>query len=145
MTLDNKYENNIIMNKENLQTKVEALEANVEVKRNELGVAMSEAQVAREELADAGKPVISESVAADLVEQLAEVFSDIVQNVDTSDLSPEFGLSYNEIYLEGLDMSHIGVSDHDIQAVLEEFFTIEEDKDDFVNEDDSGKVDGKFV
>ena len=45
---------------------------------------------------------------------------------DTSDLSPEFGLSYNEIYLEGLDMSHIGISDHDIQAVLEEFFAIKE-------------------
>ena len=134
-----------MMDKENLQTKVEALEANVEAKRNELGVAMSEAQVAREELADAGKPVISESVAADLVEQLAEMFSSIVQDVDTSDLSPEFGLSYNEIYLEGLDMSHIGISDCDIQAVLEEFFAIEEDKDDFVNEDDSGKVDGKFV
>ena len=117
------------MNKENLQTKVEALEANVEVKRNELGVAMSEAQVAREELADAGKPVISESVAADLVEQLAEMFSDVVQNVDTSDLSPEFGLSYNEIYLEGLDMSHIGISDHDIQAVREEFFAIKDDEE----------------
>jgi len=43
-------------------------------------------------------------------------------------LSPEFGLNYNEVYLEGLDMSHIGVSDHDIQAVLEEFFAIEEDE-----------------
>ena len=117
------------MDKENLKTKVEALEANVEVKRNELGVAMSEAQVAREELANAGKPVISESLAADLVEQIAEVFSDVVSNADVGDMSPEFGLSYNEITLECLDMSNIGISDHDIQCVLEEFFAIKEDED----------------
>ena len=129
MTLDNKYENNIIMNKEQLKTKVDALQANLDVRKSELTTAQVELNVALNELADAGKPVISESVAADLVEQLAEMFSDIVQNVDTSDLSPEFGLSYNEIYLEGLDMSHIGVSDHDIQAVLEEFFAIKEDEE----------------
>ena len=129
MTLDNKYENNIIMNKEQLKTKVDALQANLDVRKSELSNAQVELNVALNELADAGKPVISESVAADLVEQLAEMFSSIVQDVDTSDLSPEFGLSYNEIYLEGLDMSHIGVSDHDIQAVLEEFFAIEEDEE----------------
>ncbi len=133
------------MDKEQLKTKVDALQANLDVRKSELSNAQVELNVALNELADAGKPVISESVAADLVEQLAEMFSSIVQDVDTSDLSPEFGLSYNEVYLEGLDMSHIGISDHDIQTVLEEFFAIEEDKDDFVNEDDSGKVDGKFV
>jgi hypothetical protein len=66
------------MNKENLQTKVEALEANVEVKRNELGVAMSEAQVAREELADAGKPELSADKASDLVDLLQGIFHDIL-------------------------------------------------------------------
>ena len=114
---------------EQLKTKVDALQANLDVRKSELSNAQVELNVALNELADAGKPVISESVAADLVEQLAEMFSDVVQNVDTSDLSPEFGLSYNEIYLEGLDMSHIGISDHDIQAVLEEFFAIEEDEE----------------
>ena len=116
------------MDKEKLKTKVDALQANLDVRKSELSNAQVELNVAPNELADAGKPVISESVAADLVEQLSEMFSDVVQNVDTSDLSPEFGLSYNEIYLEGLDMSHIGISDHDIQTVLEEFFAIEEDE-----------------
>ena len=117
------------MNKEQLKTKVEALQDNLKVKHDELTEVQEQLTVARRELANAGKPVISESVAVDLVEQLSEVFSDIVHNVDTSDLSPEFGLSCNEVYLECLDMSNIGISDHDIQAVLEEFFTIEEDEE----------------
>jgi len=117
------------MDKEQLKTKVDALQANLDVRKSELSNAQVELNVALNELANAGKPVISESVAVDLVEQLSEVFSDIVHNVDTSDLSPEFGLSCNEVYLECLDMSNIGISDHDIQAVLEEFFTIEEDEE----------------
>ena len=134
------------MDKENLKVKVEALRANEVIALEALDTAKTKRMRAEVELADAGKPVISESLAADLVDQLSEVFSDIVQNVDTSDLSPEFGIEYdNTVVLECLDMSNIGISDHDIQAVLEEFFAIEEDEDDFVNEDDSGKVDGKFV
>ena len=126
------------MNKEELKIKLEALEANVEVRRDELGFAMSAAQVAREEIANEGKPVISQSIADDLVTQLTEMFSDVVSNVDTSDLSPEFGINYNEIYLECLDMSNIGVSDHDIQSILEDFFAIEEDEDE--DEDEVEKI-----
>ena len=118
------------MNKEQLKTKVDALQANLDVRKSELSNAQVELNVALNELADAGKPVISESLAADLVDQLSEVFSDIVSNADVSDMSPEFGLSYNEVHLECLDMSNIGISDHDIQAVLEEFFAIKEDEDD---------------
>ena len=117
------------MNKEELKVKLAYAEAQVEQKRNELGFAASAAQVAREELANIGKPVISESVAADLVEQLAEMFRDVLSNADPGDLNPEFGLNGNEIYLECIDVSDIGVSDHDINGVLEDFFAIEEDKD----------------
>ena len=117
------------MNKEELKAKLAYAEAQVEQKRDELGFAASAAQVAREELANIGKPVISESVAADLVEQLAEMFSDVMRNADPSDLNPEFGLNGCEIYLECIDVSDIGVSDHDINGVLEDFFAIEEDKD----------------
>ena len=117
------------MNKEQLKVKLAYAEAQVEQKRDELGFAASAAQVAREELANIGKPVISESVAADLVEQLAEMFSDVMRNADPSDLNPEFGLNGSEIYLECIDVSDIGVSDHDINGVLEDFFAIEEDKD----------------
>ena len=117
------------MNKEQLKVKLAYAEAQVEQKRDELGFAASAAQVAREELANIGKPVISESVAADLVEQLAEMFRDVLSNAHPSDLNPEFGLNGSEIYLECIDVSDIGVSDHDINGVLEDFFAIEEDKD----------------
>jgi len=118
------------MDKEQLKTKVEALQDNLQVKHDELTEVQQQLNVARNELADAGKPVISESLAADLVEQIAEMFSDVVSNADVSDMSPEFGLSYNEITLECLDMSNIGISDHDIQVMLEDFFAIKIDEDD---------------
>ena len=114
------------MDKENLKVKVEALRANEVVAVEALDNARTKRSRAEVELANAGKPVISESLAADLVEQISEMFNDIVSNADVSDMSPEFGLSYNEITLECLDMSNIGISDHDIQVVLEEFFAIEE-------------------
>ena len=119
------------MDKENLKVKVEALRANETIASEALDNAKTKRMRAEVELADAGKPVISESLAADLVEQIAEMFSDVVSNADTSDLSPEFSIGYsNEIVLECLDMSSIGISDHDIQAVLEEFFAIKIDEDD---------------
>ena len=118
------------MDKENLKVKVEALRANEVIASEALSEAKTKRMRAEVELADAGKPVISESLAADLVEQIAEMFSDVVSNADVGDMSPEFGLSYNEITLECLDMSNIGISDHDIQAVLEEFFAIKIDEDD---------------
>ena len=113
------------MDKENLKTKVEALEANVEAKRNELGVAMSEAQVAREELANAGKPELSADKASDLVDLLQGMFHDILNDCDTSDLSPEFSIGYdNTIELDCLDMSSIEVHSGDIESVLEQIFNI---------------------
>ena len=116
------------MDKENLQTKVEALEANVEAKRNELGVAMSEAQVAREELANAGKPELSADKASDLVDLLQGMFHDILNDCDTSDLSPEFSIGYdNTIELDCLDMSSIEVHSCDIESVLEHVFNIVSD------------------
>ena len=118
------------MNKEQLKVKLETLEANLEAKRSDLNNASTAVAKAKQEIADAGKPVISESVAADLVEQLVEMFSDVMRNADPSDLNPEFGLNGNEIYLECIDISDIRVSDHDINCVLEDFFAIEEDEDD---------------
>jgi len=113
------------MNKENLQTKLEALEANVQAKQNELGVAMSEAQMAREELANAGKPELSADKASDLVDLLQGMFHDILNDCDTSDLSPEFSIGYdNTIELDCLDMSSIEVHSCDIESVLEQIFNI---------------------
>ena len=113
------------MDKENLQTKLEALEANVQAKRNELGVAMSEAQMAREELANAGKPELSADKASDLVDLLQGMFHDILNDFDTSDLDVEFGIGYdNRIELENVDMSAIEVHACDIENVLRDIFCI---------------------
>ena len=113
------------MDKENLKTKVEALEANVEAKRNELGVAMSEAQMAREELANAGKPELSADKASDLVDLLQGMFHDILNDFDTCDLDVEFGIGYdNRIELENVDMSAIEVHACDIENVLRDIFCI---------------------
>jgi len=118
------------MDKNQLKTKVEALEANVEVKRDELGVAMSEAQVAREELANAGKPKLSADRASDLVDLLQSMFHDILNDFDTSDLDVEFGIGYdNRIELENVDMSTVEVHSCDIESVLEQIFCIVADEE----------------
>ena len=116
------------MDKENLQTKLEALEANVQAKQNELGVAMSKAQMAREELANAGKPKLSQDDMVNLVDLLQGMFHDILNEADTSDLSPEFSIDYgNEVRLDCIDMSAIEVHSGDIESVLEQVFNIVSD------------------
>ena len=116
------------MDKEQLKTKLEALEANVQAKQNELGVAMSEAQMAREELANAGKPKLSQDTLVVLVEKLQDIFRDACEGADTSDLSPEFSIDYgNEVRLDCIDMSAIELHACDIESVLEEVFNIVSD------------------
>ena len=116
------------MNKENLQTKLEALEDNVKVKQDELGIAMSQAQIAREELANADKPKLSQDTMVDLVSKLQDIFQDALNNTDTRDLSPEFSIDYgNEVTLDCIDMSAIEIHDCDIESVLEEVFNIVSD------------------
>ena len=116
------------MDKEQLQTKLEALEDNVKVKQDELGIAMSKAQMAREELANAGKPVLSQDDMVNLVDLLQGMFHDILNDADTSDLSPEFSIGYdNTIELDCLDMSSIEIHACDIENVLEQVFNIVSD------------------
>jgi len=113
------------MDKENLQTKLEALEDNVKVKQDELGIAMSQAQIAREELANAGKPKLSQDDMVNLVDLLQGMFHDVLNDADTSDLSPEFSIGYdNTIELDCLDMSSIEIHACDIESVLEQVFNI---------------------
>ena len=117
------------MNKEQLKTKVDALQANLDVRESELRTAQVELNVALNELADAGKPVISCDLAGDLMDQIEEMFSETLNNVCPEDLSPEFGLNYNEITLECVDMSNVGFCRHELQAVFEEFFAIQDDEE----------------
>ena len=116
------------MDKEQLKTKVDALQANLDVRKSELTTAQVELNVALNELANAGKPVISCDLAGDLMDQIEEMFSETILNVCPEDLSPEFGLSYNEIQLECIDMSNVGLCRHTLQAVFEEFFAIQDDE-----------------
>ena len=116
------------MDKENLQTKVEALQDNLKVKHDELTKAQEQLNVARRELANANKPTLSQDDAINLVDLLQGMFHDILNDCDTSDLSPEFSIGYdNTIELDCLDMSSIEVHSGDIENVLEQVFNIESD------------------
>ena len=116
------------MDKENLQTKVEALQDNLKVKHDELTEIQEQLNVARRELANANKPTLSQDDAVVLVERLQDIFQDALNDADTSDLSPEFSIDYgNEVRLDCIDMSAIEIHACDIESVLEEVFNIVSD------------------
>ena len=116
------------MDKENLQTKVEALQDNLKVKHDELTEIQEQLNVARVELANVEKPKLSQDDAIVLVEKLQDIFQDACEGADTSDLSPEFSIDYgNEVRLDCIDMSAIEVHSGDIESVLEQVFNIVSD------------------
>ena len=116
------------MDKENLQTKVEALQDNLKVKHDELTEIQEQLNVARVELANVEKPKLSQDDAIVLVEKLQDIFQDALEGADTSDLSPEFSIDYgNEVRLDCIDMSAIEIHACDIESVLEEVFNIVSD------------------
>ena len=116
------------MNEENLKTKVEALQDNLKVKHDELTEIQEQLNVARHELANAGKPKLSQDNMVNLVDLLQGMFHDILNEADTSDLSPEFSIDYgNEVRLDCIDMSAIEVHSGDIESVLEQVFNIVSD------------------
>ena len=116
------------MDKENLQTKVEALQDNLKVKHDELTVIQEQLNVARHELANADKPVLSQDIMCDLVNKLQDVFQEALNNADTSELNPEFSIDYdNTVVLDCIDMSAIEIHDCDIESTLEEVFNIVSD------------------
>ena len=116
------------MDKENLQTKVEALQDNLKVKHDELTEIQQQLSVARVELANLGKTVISQDDVCSLVDLLQGMFHDALNDADTSDLSPEFSIDYgNEVRLDCIDMSAVELHACDIESVLEEVFNIVSD------------------
>ena len=117
------------MDKEQLKTKVDALQDNLQVKHNELTEVQQQLNVALNDLANAGKPKLSADRASDLVDLLQGMFHDILNDFDTSDLDVEFGIGYdNRIELENVDMSAIEVHSCDIETVLEDIFCIVADE-----------------
>jgi hypothetical protein len=116
------------MDKEQLKTKVEALQDNLQVKHNELTEVQEQLNVARRELANVNKPTLSQDDMVNLVDLLQGMFHDILNDADTSDLSPEFSIEYdNTVVLDCLDMSSIEVHSGDIESVLEQVFNIVSD------------------
>jgi len=117
------------MNKEQLKVKVEALRANEVIANDALSNARSQRQKAEQELSDAGKPVISESLVVDLIQELESVFADTIGSIDTSDLSPEFSLNYNEISLDGIDLDNVRVDTDELHTVFDQFFAVKDDEE----------------
>ena len=116
------------MDKENLQTKVEALQNNVKVKHDELTEVQFRLKVAQKELANANKPTLSQDDMVNLVDLLQGLFHDVLNEADPNDLSPEFSLDYgNEVRLDCIDMSAIEVHSGDIENVLDQVFNIVSD------------------
>ena len=108
------------MDKENLQTKVEALQDNLKVKHDELTEVQEQLNVARRELANVNKPTLSQDDMVNLVDLLQGMFHDILNEADTSDLNPEFSIDYdNTVVLDCIDMSAIEVHSGDIESVLD--------------------------
>ena len=116
------------MDKEQLKTKLEVLQANAEVKQEELTEILQRLNVARDELANADKPKLSQDTMVVLVEKLQDAFQQALNDADTSDLSPEFSIDYgNTVVLDCVDMSAIEVHSGDIENVLDQVFNIESD------------------
>ena len=116
------------MDKENLQTKVEALQDNLKVKHDELTEVQEQLNVARRELANVNKPTLSQDDMVNLVDLLQGLFHDVLNEADTSDLSPEFSIDYgNEVRLDCIDMSAIEIHSGDIENVLDQVFNIVSD------------------
>jgi len=116
------------MDKEQLKTKVEALQDNLQVKHDELTEVQEQLNVARNELANADKPKLSQDTMVVLVEKLQDAFQQALEDADTSDLSPEFSIDYgNTVVLDCIDMSVIEIHDCDIESVFEEVFNIVSD------------------
>ena len=113
------------MDKEQLKVKLATLEANEKVKRDELGVATSATQVAREELAEFGKPVITEDTANDIVERVREAFRERLSEIDSSQAEVELGIEYdNTIVIEGFNLDDIEMDEDSIMEILIDTFNI---------------------
>jgi len=116
------------MDKEQLKTKVEALQDNLKVKHDELTEIQEQLNVARRELVNADKPTLSQDDMVNLVGRLQDAFQQALENADTSDLSPEFSIDYdNTVVLDCIDMSAVEIHDCDIESVFEEVFNIVSD------------------
>ena len=119
------------MDKEQLKIKLEALEANEAIKRDELGVAISSTQVAREELAEFGKPVITEDVANEIVSRVCKAFYDTLSNIDSDSIEIDFSMDYdNRVVVDGISgFDDVDADEDSILEILIDTFNIDHSND----------------
>ena len=123
------------MGEEQLKVKLATLEANEKIKRDELGVATSAAQVAREELAEFGKPVITEDTANDIIERVREAFRERLSEIDSDQAQVELGIEYdNTIVIESFDLDNIDIDEDFIMEILIDTFNIDHSNGDDTSE-----------
>jgi hypothetical protein len=126
------------MDKKELKIKLEALEVNVEVRRDELGFAMSAAQIAREELANLGKPVITEDVANQIVSKVCEAFQEVLCNIDSDSIEIDFSMDYdNRIIVDGISgFDEVDADEDSIMEILIDTFNIDHSNSEDGNDTD---------
>ena len=126
------------MDKKELKIKLEALEVNVEVRRDELGFAMSAAQIAREELANLGKPVITEDVANQIVSKVCEAFQEVLCNIDSDSIEIDFSMDYdNRIVVDGISgFDEVDADEDSIMEILIDTFNIDHSNSEEGNDTD---------
>jgi hypothetical protein len=126
------------MDKKELKIKLEALEVNVEVRRDELGFAMSAAQIAREELANLGKPVITEDVANQIVSKVCEAFQEVLCNIDSDSIEIDFSMDYdNRIVVDGISgFDEVDADEDSIMEILIDTFNIDHSNSEDGNDTD---------
>jgi hypothetical protein len=116
------------MDKEQLKVKLATLEANEKIKREELGVATSAAQVAREELANVNKPVITEDVANVIIGSVCDAFQERLSEVDSDQAEVELGIEYdNTIVIESFNLDGVEMDEDSIMEILIDTFNIDHD------------------
>ena len=116
------------MDKEQLKVKVETLRANEVVALEALDTAKTTRMKAEQELAEFGKPVITEDTANDIVERVREAFRERLSGVDSDQAQVELGIEYdNTIVIEGFNLDDIEMDEDSIMEILIDTFNIDHD------------------
>ena len=116
------------MDKEQLKVKVETLRANEVVALEALDTAKTTRMKAEQELAEFGKPVITEDIANDIVERVREAFRERLSGVDSDQAQVELGIEYdNTIVIESFDLDDIEMDEDSIMEILIDTFNIDHD------------------
>jgi hypothetical protein len=99
---------------------------------------MSAAQIAREELANLGKPVITEDVANQIVSKVCEAFQEVLCNIDSDSIEIDFSMDYdNRIIVDGISgFDEVDADEDSIMEILIDTFNIDHSNSEDGNDTD---------